>query len=169
MSVLPLLDDHKGCHHARYGIPRRTLAEVIRDFLRPLRRAAEEERAAPQPPQGAALLEVPDTWTAATARDGLAVLVPPVPVNGRYLGTQPRRQLDVHARRPGKQPWDTMAMPLLYEPEPDGPSRAWDPGGGLGPLAPPARPYVGYPCCGHCGDELDHLYHETPCDEGCNG
>jgi len=44
--------------------------------------------------------------------------------------------------RPGKQPWLTGSMPAVPAPEPTGPDRAWDPGDGLGPQVPIARPWT---------------------------
>lgn len=43
------------------------------------------------------------------ARGAAATSRPGLPVNGRSLGTQPRRQ------RPGKQPWETAGQPRLPE------------------------------------------------------
>lgn len=61
----------------------------------------------------------------------------PRPVNGRNLGDQPRAD-----QRPGKQPWLTAGQPVL--PAPPLP-HAYDPGDGILPPVPLARPYV--PAC----------------------
>jgi len=50
--------------------------------------------------------------------------------------------------RPGKQPWLTGQQPAIPVPEAAGPDRAWDPGDGLGPDVPLARPYAPQPVYG---------------------
>ena len=114
MSALPLLDGHAG--HHRPPARRRSPLAALLSFLR--RGPAEEGRAVPAPPQGTALLTVPDTWTAVVSRDGLTVLVPPVPrhasaervyCGGRSLGTLPRR------RTPDRPPWQTAQFPEVPE------------------------------------------------------
>ena len=55
------------------------------------------------------------------------------PVNGRSLPDQPRQ---------GKQPWLTAEMPAVPVAEIRGPERPWDPGDGIDPPVPLARPYV---------------------------
>jgi hypothetical protein len=69
----------------------------------------------------------------------------------------PRHAAVMPRRRPiaGRQPWQTAQNPALRD-------QAVVPA-----YAPPV--YGDYPCCVHCGDELDHLIHTKPCDDGCNG
>lgn len=169
-------------HAAAAALPLAALASRFLRWARP--RTAEEGRAAPHPPRGAALLRpeshpypLRPSVLVRDMGDGHVIIGPdeqitihPATAPGEYLPatTMPRRRLIA-----GKPPWQTAAMPLLREPEPEGPSRAWDPGDSLGPMVPLARPYVAppqdaYPCCVHCvGFVCDRPYHGTPCDEGC--
>ena len=93
------------------------------------------------------------------------------PVNGRYLGTMPRRT-----------PYPTAADPMVPLETDDDPP--WDvstrqqpalddaPVYGEAPVATvleAERRDVNYPCCVHCGGFVcDRPYHPAPCDEdGC--
>lgn len=177
MSItVAFLAPHTGRHAAAAALPLAALASRFLRWARP--RTAEGGRADPAPARGAALLQ-PESAQLSDAElaelDAKLDAVLSRPVNGRNLGTQPRQQLPERVWRPGKQPWPTMGMPLLYEPEPDGPSYAWDPGDGLGPSVPIARPYTApartfYACCEHCeGQDHPPAFHGLHCSDGCNG
>lgn len=131
IAVACMQDKGRRCAYRRPH-PAVILARDVWDGLRSGTAFLPPAPCAPSHPRYGPLAATPAAGIAVVRADGV------IWCGGRNLGTQPRRT-------PRQGPFTQVDMPALPAPEPSGPARAWDPGDGLGPDVPIARPFAPTP------------------------